>query len=109
MLFLQYDLLFVAFFIVRCVIFNVINVYNVFAIFTSFTGFTVILHDWVIFCTKITSRLFLINKGCMAVILTVRILINRLRFFKLSRIIGNFINEEFIPKRSLVHFFIIER
>jgi hypothetical protein len=45
----------------------------------------------------------------MAVVLTIRTLINRLRFFKLSRMAGNFINEEFTPERLLVHFFIVER
>jgi hypothetical protein len=109
MLFLQYDLPFVAFFIVCCIAFSVINACNVFVTFTSFTGFTIMLHGWVIFCTKTTSRLFLANKGCMAVVLTVRILISRLRFFKLSRVAGNFINEEFISERLLVHFFIVER
>ena len=67
------------------------------------------LHGWVIFCIKITSRLFLVNKGCMAVVLTVRILISKLRFFKLSRITGNSTNEEFTPERPLIYFFIIER
>jgi hypothetical protein len=62
-----------------------------------------------IFYTKTISRLFIANKGCMTVVLTVRILINRLRFFKISRIAGNFINEKFIPERSLIHFLIIER
>jgi hypothetical protein len=81
MLFLQYDLPFVAFFIVRCMASSAINVCNVFVILTSFTGSTVILHGWVIFCTKTISRLFLANKGCMPVVLTVRILISRLRFF----------------------------
>jgi hypothetical protein len=89
--------------------FNAINACNVFVIFTSFTSFTVILHGWVIFCIKIIFRLFLANKGYMAVVLTVRILISRFRFFELSRIVGNFINEEFTPERPLVHFFIIER
>jgi hypothetical protein len=109
MLFLQYDLLFVAFFIVRCMAFSAINACNVFATLTNSTGFTVILHGWVIFYIKITSRLFLAKKGCMAVVLTVCILINRLRFFKLSRMAGNSTNEEFTPERLLVHFFIIER
>jgi hypothetical protein len=45
----------------------------------------------------------------MAVVLTVRIPINRLRFFELSRMVGNSTNEEFTPERPLVHFFIIER
>jgi flagellar biosynthesis regulator FlbT len=109
MLFLQYDLPFVTFFIVRCMILNIINAYNVFATFTSFINFTVMLHDWVIFYIKIISRLFLANKGYMAVMLTVRTLINKLRFFELSRMIRNSINEEFTPKRLLVHFFIVER
>jgi hypothetical protein len=79
-------------------IFSTINAYNVFVTLTSSTGSTVILYGWVIFCIKITSRLFLANKGCMAIILTVRILINRLRFFEISRMTGNFINEEFISE-----------
>jgi hypothetical protein len=109
MLFLQYDLPFVTFFIVRCIIFNAINACNVFATFTSSTDSTVILHGWVIFYTKTISRLFLANKDCMAVVLIVRTPINRLRFFKLSRIAGNSTNEKFTPKRLLVHFFIVER
>jgi hypothetical protein len=109
MLFLQYDLLFVTFFIVRCMAFSTINACNVFATLTSSIGFIVMLHDWVIFYIKIISRLFLANKGCMAVVLIVRILINRLRFFKLSRIAGNSTNEEFTPKRLLVYFFIVEQ
>jgi hypothetical protein len=109
MLFLQYDLPFVAFFIVRCMAFSTINACNVFAIFTSSTGFIVILHGWVIFCTKIISRLFLTNKGSMPVVLTVRTLISRLRFFKISRMVGNSTNEKFISKRLLMHFLIIER
>jgi hypothetical protein len=109
MLFLQYDLSFVIFFIVRCMAFNAINACNVFATLTSFTDSTVILHDWVIFCTKTISRLFLANKGYMPVVLTVRTLIIRFRFFEISRIAGNFSNEKFTPKRSLIHFFIIER
>jgi hypothetical protein len=109
MLFLQYDLPFVAFFIVRCMASSTIDACNVFATLTSFTGFTVILHGWVIFYIKTTSRLFLANKGCMAVVLTVRTPISRLRFFELSRVAGNSTNEEFTPERPLVHFFIVER
>jgi hypothetical protein len=109
MLFLQHDLLFVAFFIVRCMAFSAINACNVFATLTGSTGSTVMLHGWVIFCIKTTSRLFLANKGCMAVVLTVRTLISRLRFFELFRMVGNFTNEEFILERLLVHFFIVER
>jgi hypothetical protein len=45
----------------------------------------------------------------MAVVLTVRILINRLRFFEFSRMIGNFINKNFAPERLLMHFLIVER
>jgi hypothetical protein len=45
----------------------------------------------------------------MTVVLVVRILINRFRFFKLSRMIGNFINEKFVSKRLLMYFLIIER
>jgi hypothetical protein len=67
------------------------------------------LHDWMIFCTKIISRLFMANKDCMTVVLTVRTLINKLRFFEISRIAGNFINEKFISKRLLMHFLIVER
>jgi hypothetical protein len=67
------------------------------------------LHGWMIFCTEITSRLLIIYKGCMAVVLAVRTLINRLRFFKLSRMAENFINEKFVPERPLMHFFIVER
>jgi hypothetical protein len=109
MLFVQYHLLFIAFFIVRCMAFSIINANNVFAILASSIGFTVILHDWVIFCIKTISRLFLANKGCMPVVLTVRILISRLCFFEISRMAGNFSNEEFTFKRLLVYFFIIER
>jgi hypothetical protein len=109
MLFLQYDLPFVAFFVVRCMAFSIIDTYNVFATVTSSVGFTVMLYDWMIFCTKIISRLFMVNKGCMTVMLTVRILINRLRFFEISRMVGNSINEEFTFKRLLMHFLIIER
>jgi hypothetical protein len=109
MLFLQYDLPFVTFFVVRCMASNIIDIYNVFATVTSSTGSTVMLYDWIIFCTKTTSRLFMANKGYMTVVLTVRILINRLRFFKISRMAGNSINEKFIPKRPLMHFLIIER
>jgi hypothetical protein len=109
MLFLQYDLPFVAFFVVRCMAFSTIDTCNVFATVTSSAGSTVILHGWMIFCTKTTSRLFMANKDCIAVVLTVHIPINRLRFFEISRIIGNFTNEKFTPKRSLIHFLIIER
>jgi hypothetical protein len=66
------------------------------------------LHGWVIFYIKTISRLFIANKGCMAVMLTVRILISRFRFFKISRMVRNFINEKFIPERPLMHFFIVE-
>ena len=45
----------------------------------------------------------------MTVVLTVRILINRFRFFKISRMTENSINEKFIPERPLMHFLIIER
>jgi hypothetical protein len=109
MLFLQYDLPFVAFFVVRCMASSIIDTYNVFVTVTSSVSFTVILHDWMIFCTKTTSRLFIANKGCMAIVLTVRILISRLRFFEISRMIGNSINEKFISERLLIHFFIIKR
>jgi hypothetical protein len=109
MLFLQYDLPFVAFFVVRCMASSTIDTCNVFATVTSFVSFTVILHDWMIFCTKTISRLFMANKDCMAIVLTVRILINRLRFFEISRMVGNFINEKFTFERPLMHFFIVER
>jgi hypothetical protein len=87
---------------------STIDIYNVFATVTSFTGFTVILHGWMIFCIKTTSRLFMANKGCMTVVLIVRISINRLRFFEISRMVENSTNEKFIPKRPLIHFLIIE-
>jgi hypothetical protein len=109
MLFLQYNLLFVAFFIVRCMAFSIIDICNVFVTVTSFASFTVILHGWIIFCIKTTSRLFMVNKGYMAIVLTVRILINKLRFFEIFRMAGNSTNEKFIFKRLLIHFFIIER
>jgi hypothetical protein len=67
------------------------------------------LHGWMIFCTKTTFRLFIVNKGCMTVMLTVRILISRLRFFEISRMAGDFINEKFTPERLLMHFFVVER
>jgi hypothetical protein len=89
--------------------FNTIDIYNVFATVTSFTNFTVILYDWMIFCIKPTSRLFMANKDCMAIVLIVRIPINRFRFFEISRMAENSINEKFTPKRLLMHFFIIER
>jgi hypothetical protein len=109
MLFLQYDLPFVAFFIIRCMTFNTIDTCNVFATVTSSAGSIIILHGWMIFCTKITSPLFMANKDYMAVVLTVRTSINRLRFFKISRMARNSTNEKFIPKRPLIHFFIVER
>jgi hypothetical protein len=95
MLFLQHDLPFVAFFIVRCMASSTIDACNVFVTLTSSIGFTVILHGWMIFCTKTTSRLLIAYKGCMTVVLAVRTLISRLRFFKLSRMAGNFINDKF--------------
>jgi hypothetical protein len=109
MLFLQYDLPFVAFFVVRCMASSIIDICNVFATVTSSASFIVMLHGWMIFCTKTISRLFMANKGCMAIVLTVRTPINRLRFFEISRMAGNFINEKFTPERSLMHFFIVER
>jgi hypothetical protein len=45
----------------------------------------------------------------MTVMLTVRILISRLRFFEISRMAGDFINEKFTPERLLMHFFVVER
>jgi hypothetical protein len=98
MLFLQNDLLFVAFFIVRCMASSAIDAYNVFATLTSFTGSTVMLYDWMIFRIKTTPRLLIAYKGCMTVVLAVRILISRLRFFKLSRMEGNSTNEKFAPE-----------
>ena len=109
MLFLQYDLPFIIFFIVRYMTSSIINAYNVFATLTSFTGFTVMLYGWMIFCIKTTPRLFIAYKGCMTVMLAIRTLINRLRFFKLSRMVGNSTNEKFAPKRLLIHFLIVER
>jgi hypothetical protein len=109
MLFLQYDLPFVTFFVVRCMAFSTIDTCNVFATVTSSADPTVMLHGWMIFCTKTTSRLFMANKGCMAVVLTVHTPINRLRFFKISRMAGNSTNEKFTPKRPLMHFLIVER
>jgi hypothetical protein len=89
--------------------FSIIDICNVFAIVTSSAGSIIMLHGWIIFCTKITSRLFMANKGCMAVVLTVYISINRLRFFKIFRMAGNSTNEKFIFKRLLMHFLIVER
>jgi hypothetical protein len=109
MLFLQYDLPFVAFFVVCCMASNTINIYNVFATLTSFTDSTVILYGWMIFCIKTTSRLLIAYKDCMTVMLAVRIPINKFRFFKLSRMTRNFTNEKFAPERSLMHFLIVER
>jgi hypothetical protein len=108
MLFLQYDLSFVAFFIVYCMIFSTIDAYNVFVTLMSFTGFTVMLHGWIIFYIKTTPRLLIAYKGCMTVVLAVRILINKLRFFEFSRMVRNSINEKFAFKRLLMHFLIIE-
>jgi hypothetical protein len=82
MLFLQYDLPFVTFLVVRCMAFSIFNTCNVFVTVTSSIGSTVMLYDWMIFCIKITSRLFMANKDCMTVVLTVHTLISRLRFFK---------------------------
>jgi hypothetical protein len=109
MLFLQYDLLFVAFFVVCCMVSSTINICNVFATLTSSTGSIVILYGWMIFCIKTIPRLLIAYKGYITVMLAVRILINRLRFFELSRMIGNFINEKFISERPLMHFLIVER
>jgi hypothetical protein len=90
-------------------IFSIIDICNVFATVTSSAGPIIILYDWMIFYTKITSRLFMANKGCMAVVLTVYILISKFRFFKIFRMAGNSTNEKFIFKRPLMHFLIIER
>jgi hypothetical protein len=88
--------------------FSTVNAYNVFATLTSFTDSTVMLHGWMIFCTKATFRLFMVNKGCMIVMLTVRILISRLRFFEISRMVGDSTNEKFTPERPLMYFFIVK-
>jgi hypothetical protein len=45
----------------------------------------------------------------MAVILTVRILISKFRFFEIPHMAGNSTNEKFIPERPLVQFLIIKR
>jgi hypothetical protein len=109
MLFLQNDLSFVAFFIVRCMASSIIDACNVFATLTSSTGFTVMLHCWMIFRTEIIPRLLIAYKGCITVVLAVRTPISRLRFFEFSRIVGNFTNEKFVPERPLIHFLIVER
>jgi hypothetical protein len=109
MLFLQNDLLFVAFFIVRCMASSTIDACNVFATLTSSTGSTVMLHGWMIFRTETIPRLFIAYKGCMTVVLAVRTLISRLRFFEFSRMAGNSINEKFVSERLLMHFLIVER
>jgi hypothetical protein len=88
---------------------STIDICNVFATVTSFTDSIVMLHGWMIFCTKITSRLFIANKGYMTVVLIVRISINRFRFFEISRMAGNSTNEKFTPERLLMHFLIVER
>jgi hypothetical protein len=44
------------------------------------------------------------NKGYITVVLTIRISISRLRFFKISRMTGNSTNEKFVPERPLIHF-----
>jgi hypothetical protein len=62
-----------------------------------------------IFRTEITPRLLIIYKGCMTVVLAVRTLISKLRFFKLSRMAGNSTNEKFASERLLIHFLIVER
>jgi hypothetical protein len=49
------------------------------------------------------------NKDYMAVVLTVRTPINRLRFFEISRMAENSTNEKFTPERPLMHFLIVER
>jgi predicted DNA-binding transcriptional regulator YafY len=67
------------------------------------------LHGWMIFRIEITPRLLIAYKGCMTVVLAVCILINKFRFFKLSRMAGNFINEKFAFERLLMHFLIVER
>jgi hypothetical protein len=62
-----------------------------------------------IFRTKTTPRLLIIYKGCMTVVLAVRILINRLRFFEFSRMVRNSTNEKFAFERPLMHFLIVEQ
>jgi hypothetical protein len=62
-----------------------------------------------IFRIKTTPRLLIAYKDCMTVVLVIRILISKFRFFKFSRMAGNFTNEKFAPERSLMHFLIIER
>jgi hypothetical protein len=61
-----------------------------------------------IFYIKTISRLLIAYKDYITVMLAIRTLINKFRFFKLSRMIGNSINERFTLKRSLIYFLIIE-
>jgi hypothetical protein len=89
--------------------FSIIDAYNVFVTLTSFTGSTVMLYGWMTFRIETIPRLFIAYKGCMTVELVVRILINRFRFFELSRMAGNFTNEKFASERPLIHFLIVER
>src|SRR5450755_2377923 len=109
MLFSQYDLLFVAFFIVRCMTSSTIDAFNVFTTLTSSADSTAMLHGWVIIYTEATSRLFMANEGSMTVVLAIRTPVSRLRFFKISRMAGDSTNEKFTPERPLMHFFIVER
>jgi hypothetical protein len=88
---------------------STIDACNVLATLTSSTGSTVMLHGWMIFRTETTPRLFIAYKDYMTVVLAIRILISKLRFFKLSRITENSTNEKFASKRLLIHFLIVER
>jgi hypothetical protein len=74
---------------------SIIDACNVFATLTSSTGSIIMLHGWIIFRTEIIPRLLIAYKDCMTVMLAVRTLINRFRFFKLSRMAGNSTNEKF--------------
>jgi hypothetical protein len=51
--------------------------------------------------------LLITYKGCMTVVLAVRILISKFRFFKFSRMAGDSTNEKLAPERPLMHFLII--
>jgi hypothetical protein len=62
-----------------------------------------------IFCIKTIPRLLIAYKGYVTVVLAVRTLINKLRFFKLSRMARNSTNEKFALKRPLIHFLIVKR
>jgi hypothetical protein len=51
----------------------------------------------------------MVNKGYMTVVLIIRTLISKFRFFKIFRMAKNFTNEKFTPERPLMHFLIVER